>query len=377
MIAGLNDVNGQLTAEHILLVGGGTGGHVFPMIAVADALKALRPELGLVFVGTQHGLEAQVVPARGYRLELIDAAPMRGGGPLGTVRGAFRALGSLGKARALIARYRPRVVFSLGGYVAGSMSVAARLSGTPLALMEPNSVAGFANRAIAPFVQRAYTAFEETQRHFSKKVLLRSGVALRSGFAPRPYLPAVNNLKVLVLGGSQGARSLNEMVPRAVARSERISEVVHQVGRGNAASVKTLYSELTPLPKVSVVEFIDDMPRALEQADLVISRAGASAVSEICAIGRPSLLIPYPFAADDHQAHNALALQRAGAAVCLDANEVSVERIVGTLEELVGNVERLIQMARAAQGWGQPHAAEAVARDLLELGAKPEMMKVH
>lgn len=380
MIAGLNDVNGrgnaQAAAEHILLVGGGTGGHVFPMIAVADALQVLQPELGLVFVGTKHGLEAQVVPARGYRLELIEAAPMRGAGPLGTVRGAFRALGSLGKARSLITRYRPRVVFSLGGYVAGAMSVAARLSGTPLALMEPNSVAGFANRVIAPFVQRAYTAFEETQRHFSKKVVLRSGVALRSGFAPRPYAPAANNLKVLVLGGSQGARSLNEMVPRAVARSERISEVVHQVGRGNAAGVKTLYSELTPLPKVSVVEFIEDMPRALEQADLVISRAGASAVSEICAIGRPSLLIPYPFAADDHQAHNALALQRAGAAVCLAAKEVSVERITSCLEELVGNVERLVQMARAAQAWGQPRAAEVVARDLLELGARPEKMKV-
>jgi UDP-N-acetylglucosamine--N-acetylmuramyl-(pentapeptide) pyrophosphoryl-undecaprenol N-acetylglucosamine transferase len=137
-----------------------------------------------------------------------------------------------------------------------------------------------------------------------------------------------------------------------------------------------LYSELTPLPKVSVVEFIEDMPRALEQADLVISRAGASAVSEICAIGRPSLLIPYPFAADDHQAHNALALQRAGAAVCLAAKEVSVERITICLEELVGNVERLVQMARAAQAWGQPRAAEAVARDLLELGSRPEKMKV-
>lgn len=354
--------------EHLLLVGGGTGGHVFPMIAVADALKALRPDLGLVFVGTKSGLEAQVVPARGYRLELIEAAPMRGGGPIGTLRGAFRALGSLGKARSLITRYRPRVVFSLGGYVAGAMSVAARLSGTPLALMEPNSVAGFANRAIARFVQRAYTAFDETQRHFSSKVVLRSGVALRSGFEPRPYLPSANNLKVLVLGGSQGARTLNEMVPRVVARSDRISEVVHQVGRGNAAGVKTLYTELTPQPKVSVVEFIEDMPKALEQADLIISRAGASAVSEICAIGRPSILIPYPFAADDHQAHNALALQSAGAALCLEAKDVGVEQIAACLDGLVGDVERLRKMASAAQAWGKPHAAQAVARDLIQLG---------
>jgi UDP-N-acetylglucosamine--N-acetylmuramyl-(pentapeptide) pyrophosphoryl-undecaprenol N-acetylglucosamine transferase len=363
-----NQVTGQARAEHILLVGGGTGGHVFPMIAVADALRGLRPDLGLVFVGTKNGLEAQVVPARGYRLGLIEAAPMRGGGPLGTLRGAFRALGSLGKARSLIARYQPRVVFSLGGYVAGALSVAARLSKTPLALMEPNSVAGFANRAIAPFVQRAYIAFDETQRHFSKKIVLRSGVALRSGFEPQAYAPSANNLKVLVLGGSQGARTLNEMVPRAIARSDRVSEVVHQVGRGNASSVKTLYDQLTPQPKVSVVEFIEDMPKALQRADLIISRAGASAVSEICAIGRPSLLIPYPFAADDHQAHNALALQNAGAAVCLNAKEANVERITNQMEELCGDVERLTRMARAAREWGQPRAAELVARDLLQLG---------
>jgi UDP-N-acetylglucosamine--N-acetylmuramyl-(pentapeptide) pyrophosphoryl-undecaprenol N-acetylglucosamine transferase len=373
-------MDGQATAQgaadHVLLVGGGTGGHVFPMIAVADALKVLRPDLGLVFVGTKHGLEAQVVPARGYRLELIEATPMRGGGPLGTLRGAFRTLGSLGKARALIARYKPQVVFSLGGYVAGAVSVAARLSRTPLALMEPNSVAGFANRAIAPFVQRAYIAFEETQRHFSKKIVLRSGVALRSGFEPRPYLPSQDNLKVLVLGGSQGARSLNEMVPRVLARSDRVAEVVHQVGRGNAASVRALYADLTPLPKVSVVEFIEDMPKALEQADLIVSRAGASAVSEICAIGRPSILIPYPFAADDHQKHNALALQRAGAAVCLDAKDVNVQTLTRCVDELVGYVERLTRMARAAQAWGQPQAAQAVARDLLQLGTRSEKVKV-
>jgi len=356
-----------VSGENILLVGGGTGGHVFPMIAVADQLRSLSPELGLVFVGTSNGLEARVVPARGYTLELIEASPMRGSGVVGALKGAARAFQSLGSARALLKRYRPRVVFSLGGYVAGAVSLAARLEGIPLALMEPNSVAGFANRLIAPFVQRAYIAFDEAARHFSKKTVFRSGVALRSGFEPRPYAPRLDGLRVLVLGGSQGARSLNETVPSALARLSRVARVVHQVGRGNSDAVKALYATLAPAAQVSVVEFIEDMPKALQEADLVISRAGASAVSEICAIGRPSILIPYPFAADDHQLQNARALQQAQAALCIPAQDISTERIIAAVEQIT-EPGRLEQMANAARAWGQPHAARVVAEDLLKLG---------
>lgn len=363
-----------MTTGGILLVGGGTGGHVFPMIAVADAVRELHPELPLVFVGTQTGIEARVVPARGYPLELIDALPIRGGGTMGALRGAARAFGGLRQARALLARHQPSVVFSLGGYVAGAVSLAARASRVPLALMEPNSVPGLANRWIAPFVQRAYVAFDETVRHFPRKSVLRSGVAIRSGFEPRPYAPNPGLLRVLVLGGSQGARALNLAIPRAAGACTNALQIVHQVGRGNTEPVIAAYAQHAPQRQARVVEFIEEMPQALADADLVISRSGASAVSEICAVGRPSILVPYPFAAGDHQKGNALALAGIDAALCVEEvaqdaqGEATAEKIAQALNELTGDAHRLEAMARAARAWGRPQAARQVARDLLQLG---------
>ncbi len=201
----------------LVLAGGGTGGHVYPMIAVADALRELAPEIRLVFVGTERGMESRVVPERGYELELMRVLPIRGGGVLGALRGIARAAASLPEARALLKKLAPRAVFSIGGYAAGPISLGARSLRVPVALMEPNSVIGLANRLIAPLVQRAYTAFPESERHFKPSLVLRAGVPIRKGFEPVPFMPRLYAPRVLVLGGSQGAKSLNEAVPRALA----------------------------------------------------------------------------------------------------------------------------------------------------------------
>lgn len=353
-------------SRRVLLAGGGTGGHVFPMIAVADALKALDRTLELSFVGTARGLESRLVPERGYELRLVDILPLRGGGILGAWRGATQAVRATLAERRVLADLRPDVVFSIGGYAAGPVAAAARSLGIPVALMEPNSVIGLANRLIAPFVQRAYTAFAASERHFPAGSVLRTGVPIRGGFERRPYRRgAVPTL--LVLGGSQGAKSLNEALPAAFSRLNVPVRVVHQCGVAHAASVEALYADLAPGLGARVIPFIEDMPAQIAAADVVVSRSGASAVSEICAVGRASLLVPYPFAAGDHQTQNAMALEAAGAARRIEAAAATPERFRELLLELLADPARLEAMAEAAGNLGRPDAAREVASDLLRL----------
>jgi UDP-N-acetylglucosamine--N-acetylmuramyl-(pentapeptide) pyrophosphoryl-undecaprenol N-acetylglucosamine transferase len=261
----------------------------------------------------------------------------------------------------------PRAVLSIGGYAAGPVSLAAALARIPVALIEPNSVMGLTNRLIAPLVRRAYTAFESAERHFRRSAVVRSGTPLARGFSPRPYPPARDTPTVLVLGGSQGAVALNETVPRALARLQSEVTIVHQAGPTHDAAVERRYRGLGISARVQVISFIEDMPDALARASLVIGRAGAGAVSEIAAIGRPSVLIPFPYAAGDHQRKNALALEAAGAAVCVPQERATAGRLAELVSTLLADRPRLEAMAASAQAFGRPDAAEQVARDFLEL----------
>ncbi len=352
----------------LILAGGGTGGHVFPMIAVADAVSVLAPSVRLVFVGTERGLETKIVPARGYHLELMRVRPIRGGGLGGAAHGAWLAARAIPEARRLLRRHRPLAVLSVGGYAAGPVSVAARSLGVPLALMEPNSAIGLSNRLVAPLVQRAYTAFQRSERFFSQRAVLRTGVPIRKGFEPREYRRE-GALRVLVLGGSQGASSLNQTLPRALARVRAPVSVVHQCGAGRERAVAALYEELGAQDRALVVSFIDDMPSALSTADLVIGRAGASAVAEICGVGRPSLLIPYPFAGN-HQRYNAESLADEGAAISILAADATVARLAHEVDRLARDPALLPRMAAAARSLGRPDAAKVIAEDLLANGGR-------
>jgi UDP-N-acetylglucosamine--N-acetylmuramyl-(pentapeptide) pyrophosphoryl-undecaprenol N-acetylglucosamine transferase len=291
--------------------------------------------------------------------------PLRGGGVSGFVRGVAQAARSLPAGRALVRRVQPAAVLSVGGYAAGPVSLAGWSLGVPLALLEPNSVIGLANRLVAPLAGRAYTAFPEADRYFRRGRVLRAGVPLRPGFEPVPYRAPSGRVKLLVLGGSQGARTLNEAVPRAIATLGEKVEVVHQCGRAHAERVEKLYVELGAAT-ARVVPFIDDMPRAIAEAELVIGRSGAGAVSEICAVGRPSLLVPYPYAAGDHQRHNAEALVRAGAAASVLDAQATPERLAREIARLIADPAALAGMASAARAEGRPEAARAIALDLLE-----------
>ena len=361
-----------MSAPTIFMAGGGTGGHVFPLLAVARAAKELLPELELIFIGTDRGIEGGVVPKAGFPLELMSTLPFRGGGVSEASKGMLSVARSLPRARELLRKYSPRAVFSVGGYAAVPISLGARLSGAPLALMEPNATPGLANRLVGPVAQRVYTAFEETSRYFSKGSILRTGLALRPGFEPKPYSwnGGGQPLRVLVLGGSQGARTLNLSVAPALSQVKFPLDIVHQVGKGNLTVMRQRYAELKR-PGASVIEFIEDMPKAIAAADLIISRAGGGAIAEICAVGRPSILVPLP-RSGNHQLHNAQGAERTGAAVCLPTPRASADGICLLVNELARDPARLARMAEAARAWGTPHAAARVARDLLALAGLKE-----
>jgi UDP-N-acetylglucosamine--N-acetylmuramyl-(pentapeptide) pyrophosphoryl-undecaprenol N-acetylglucosamine transferase len=285
----------------------------------------------------------------------------------GASRSLLSVAKSLPRARDLLKRYAPRAVLSVGGYAAVPMALGAKLAGIPLALMVPDAQPGLAHRLTGPGARRVYTAFADTKKFFAAQSVLETGVALRSGFVPKPYSWAGRGqvLRILVLGGSQGARSLNELVAPALSKVKVPLAIVHQVGRGNLVALRQRYAELKR-PGASVIEFIEDMPSAIANADLVISRAGAGAIAELCAIGRPSLLVPLPISGD-HQRHNAEGLAQAGGAVCLPASQATPESLAEQISQLASDPERLARMAESARAWGRPEAAQKICEDLLVL----------
>ncbi len=351
----------------VLFAGGGTGGHVFPAVAVAEALQSMA-DVDVAFCGTARGVEVRVVPARGWRLELLDVLPITGGGPVRAIRGAFVAARATASALLLVRRLRPAVVLSVGGYASGPVTLAAALQGVPVAVLEPNRVVGLANRLLAPFARRAYVAWEEAGAPFRAGARRVYGVPLRAGFAPKPYAPRAGIARVLVVGGSQGAAALNERVPPAVARLTSVAglEVVHQSGRDRDAEVRAAYAK-EGVTRATVTPFLDDVARAVADADVVVARAGASTLGELTAVGRPAILVPYPHAAADHQGQNAEALARAGGAICIRQSDATPDRLASEIEKLLRDDVARVRMADASRARGRPGAAADVAYDLLDL----------
>jgi UDP-N-acetylglucosamine--N-acetylmuramyl-(pentapeptide) pyrophosphoryl-undecaprenol N-acetylglucosamine transferase len=269
-------------------------------------------------------------------------------------------------------------VMSVGGYAAGPVSLAARAMGVPLTLLEPNSVLGMANLLLTPLVKRAYLVFPGVERRFRPSVVRRFGLPLRPGFSPQAYEPREGRASLLVLGGSQGAKALNEALPEAIARVAKIVphvRVLHQTGKGSGPEVRERYAALGLGDLVEVVPFLEDMPARIAAADVVVGRAGAGALSEICAIGRAAIYVPYPFAAADHQRLNAEALAEAGAAVSVVQREASAERLAQELLSLLLSPDRRAAMADAARAQGAGDAAAKVAADLLSIAQSSSARK--
>ncbi len=352
----------------ILIAGGGTGGHVFPGLAVAHALGDLA-DVEIVFAGSPRGLETKIVPQHGYALELLEVEPMKGGGPARAIRGALVAAKAMRAATGMVGRIRPSAVLSVGGYSGGPAALACVRARVPLAILEPNSTLGLANRLLAPFAKRAYVAWADTARVFRGDKARVYGVPLRPGFDPQPYAVAVARRRLLVLGGSQGSVALNERLPLAIARAAAQVgdiDVVHQTGTDREVAVREAY-ERAGIRNAMVVSFVTDVADQMAAADIIVARGGAVTVAEISAIGRASLLVPFPHATDDHQAKNALALADLGGSICIRQEAADDVRLGTELALLFGDDERRTRMARTAREHGHPHAARDIAHDLLAL----------
>lgn len=352
--------------DTIVIAGGGTGGHVFPGLAIADALSAIA-DVRVIFVGTERGLESRVIPARGYDLELLDVEPMKGGGVKRAARGAAIASVATLKALALVRKIKPRAVLSVGGYAAGPLSLAAAIARIPLALLESNAKMGLSNRLLAPFARRVYLATEEGKSRATRPNAVRTfGMPIRSGFSPSPYRPN-SKPRLLVLGGSQGAGAFNERMPLAAVRMHVPNlEIVHQAGRDRDAEVRNAYAR-EKFEHVKVVPFFEDVGSEIAQADLIIARAGAGSTAEITAIGRASILVPFPFAADDHQAKNAEALAKRGGCIAIRQEAADDVRLALEIDRAFASEQSRIKMADAARACGRPNAARSVADDLAAL----------
>jgi UDP-N-acetylglucosamine--N-acetylmuramyl-(pentapeptide) pyrophosphoryl-undecaprenol N-acetylglucosamine transferase len=349
----------------LIIAGGGTGGHLFPGVAIAEEARARDPQAEILFVGTARGIEARVLPKLGLPLELIDASGLKTVGALGALRGLARVPRALLQSRRIVRRFRPDAVIGVGGYASGPLVLAAWLSGVPTAILEQNSIPGLANKILGRFVRAVFLAFDETRRFFRPHKTRLSGNPIRR--ALRERLLAAGGpgggaaLRVFCFGGSLGAKAVNAIMADAAAallRQGVAVEIVHQTGPDDRAATEERYRAAGVAADVR--DFIDDMAAEYGRADLVVARAGATTVAELAAVGRPALLVPYPFAADNHQERNAAALADAGAALVLRQADLDGEKLAAAIAELARDRPRLERMREAMRALGRPDAAAEI-----------------
>jgi len=359
------------TTLRVVIAGGGTGGHLYPGIAVARQLVATRPGTVVTFAGTTQGIEARVIPREGFELDTIRSGGLKGKSLADRARGAGLIPLGLLDAWQLLSRRRPSIVIGVGGYSSGPVVLAAALRGLPTLLLEQNAVPGLTNRLLARVVRAAAVTYPSTQAFFGEKAFV-SGNPVRAEFlddaSARTTRAADAPVNLLVFGGSQGAHAINVAMvaaaSRLAARGVAVS-VTHQTGERDLDLVRTGYADAGL--RADVQPFLFDMGRQLAAADVVVCRAGATTLAELTAAGKPSILIPLPTATDDHQRKNAEVLSVAGAAELLVQQEATGDRLAERIVALASDAERRARMGQAARELAKPDAAKAIVARVLEL----------
>lgn len=348
-----------------MMAGGGTGGHVVPLLAVARELKARGHEC--VFVGTRSGFEAKLVPAAGFPLEFIEIGGLKRVGVARTLRTMVQLPLSVLRVRSMIRRLRPSAIFSMGGYAAGPVVLAGIWKRLPIVVMEPNAVPGLTNRQIGRFVKRALLSFSEAAGYFPPGKSEVTGLPVRAEFFKIQPKPPGARITVLITGGSQGSRTLNQAAAgswRYFRESGVPVKFIHQTGAAAHAALARKFAENGM--EGEIVPFIDNMPAAFAQADVVVCRAGAGTVAELAAAGKPSVLVPLPTAADEHQLRNAEAFARAGAAQLVLDREMDGGRFFEELNKLRSYPQVLRRMGERARSFAHPEAAQRAAQTVEE-----------
>jgi len=357
--------------DRVVMAGGGTGGHLYPGIAVAREILRRHAAAQVSFAGTARGLESTIVPREGFPLDCIRSAGLKGKSWIARLSGAALVPLGLADAWRLLSRRRPQVVVGLGGYSSGPVVLLAALRRVPAVVLEQNATPGLANRLLARWVRAAAVAYEEALPHFRGKGFVTGNPVrpefLRAADTASAEPPAAGR-RLLVLGGSQGARALNRaMVAAGTRLAAATVDVVHQTGPRDLADVTAGYARAGVRARVEA--FLDPVAPEMAAAALIVCRAGATTLSELAALGRPAVLVPFAAATDDHQRRNAEVLAAAGAAVVIEERDLSGDRLAATATELLGAPGRLTSMGRAMRGFARPDAAARIVDRLEELVA--------
>ncbi len=351
----------------LLIMAAGTGGHIFPGLAIAQTMRERGWQVS--WLGTMHGMERDIVPKHGIEMDSIDFAGVRGKGALHTLRGGFRLLAGFASCLGIIGRRKPDVVLGMGGYVTVPGGVAAKLRGVPLALVNADAALLLSNKTLAPLAQRVLFGFPADFGNAAGKALV-TGNPVRAEILALPapaqrHAGRSGRLRLLVVGGSLGAKALNDCLPAALARMPEAQRplLTHQSGRQHVDALRAAYAAAQV--EAEVLDFIDDMPRRYAEADIVICRAGAITVSELTAAGVASVLVPFMASTTSHQRDNAQWMEQQKAAIHLPQKELGAERLVALLQSLTR--EQCLTMAEAAYAIGRRQANEAIANVLEEL----------
>jgi UDP-N-acetylglucosamine--N-acetylmuramyl-(pentapeptide) pyrophosphoryl-undecaprenol N-acetylglucosamine transferase len=357
----------------VVIAGGGTGGHLYPGVAVAREILRRDPQAQITFAGTERGIEARVVPREGFELDLLRSAGLKGKSAASLVRGLLLLPLSGLDASQIISRRSPDLVIGVGGYSSGPVVLAAALRGIPTLLLEQNAVPGLTNRLLARYVSAAAVTFDSTASYFGRRAFV-AGNPVRPEFLAENLSPAVRPPgppRVLIFGGSQGAHAINvamvEAAPQLAALAGGMA-ITHQTGERDLELVSDGYSRAGLAARVE--PFLFAMDREVSAADLVVCRAGATTLAELTAAGRPSLLVPLPTAADDHQRKNAVVLERAGAAEVIEQKRMTGALLAERITALVGDDTKLTAMALAARSLARPDAAMVIADKAFELARR-------
>lgn len=350
----------------LLIAGGGTGGHLFPGVALAEELRAREPDAPIKFVGTRRGIEARVLPELGWDVEFIEVSGLKTVGAAGAVKGMVRLPKALWQARRIVKAFAPDAVIGVGGYASGPVVLAAKLRGIPTAICEQNSIPGLTNKMLGKLVRQVFLSFDESRQFFADKKIVMSGNPVRrdllqkllaAGAAPTTR----DKVSVLVVGGSQGAVAVNALAAEALsalAKSGLALSIVHQTGEKDLEATSSKYTAAGITADCRA--FIKDMAAAYQDADLIIGRAGATTVAELAIAGKPAIFIPYPFAADNHQELNAREMADKGAALMFKQSELTADRLADALRPLLSNAGKRSEMGAAMKSLAKPTAAATV-----------------
>ena len=347
----------------LVIAGGGTGGHLFPGVAIAEEMRAREGSAEITFVGTARGIEARVLPELGWPLELIEVSGLKTVGIKGAIKGLFRLPRAWWQARALLKRLQPDAVIGVGGYASGPVVLAAKLRGIPTAICEQNSIPGLTNKILGRLARRVFLSFETSRKFFKPAKIVMAGNPVRRDLVAKLTSSAAahdERIHVLVSGGSLGAVAVNELAAQALialAKDHRLA-ITHQTGEKDLEATAARYREAGVAADCRA--FIKDMAATYLAADLVIGRAGATTVAELAIAGKPAVFIPYPFAADNHQELNAQEMADKGAALVFRQADLTADKLVAALRPLLDDPAKRTAMGAAMKTLAKPAAAAAV-----------------